>query len=916
MHSPARFPQRTRGVALIALVALVLVGALAFLLATLGPEAIEAFRAKKTEAALAQAREALLGYSLLHRERRQSQVPPKFEVYGFLPMPDLGESINMNGALGLPCSTEGCAKQNNSGTTGTHTYIGRFPWKTLGLEPLQDGYGECLWYAVSASHKDTENAGLMNWDVLGHLDVVIADSQTSLRSTIESAHDRPVAIIFSPGPPLPTQDRSTPSPSPDDVTECGGRYDPAQYLEPNVTAALRDYAGNPTTDSTYFAGASATNTSGANPKLAISASGIIQAEGANLHPHACPTGSTCTLAANDRGLTLTPDDLFAAIRKNNSFRFHINSMLDRMVDCLRDRIAANLSFVPEVITDYSPPDDKSAGRIHSDACFNNSPPGYFNHWREMFFVSQPDPPSGTFTVNGDNSCKGVIVFAGQRNIGQSRADPDQIKVINNYLEGANLDSFQNDGSTNPAYRVFIGDTELASTASGQLIHQDIVRCIPSGTTMETVNSQDLIDDGFGPMASYDPGTRTLTLGSEDAETDKGASGSTLYGCAWTSVANTRGNGFRSYFTMRFMGITGGVGNNGFVFAAIDGENNTTSVCGAAGSHLGYSGSNGVTPSLTIPKIGIEFDQGRDTGAVSTALNSGRNDPCGTSGCGGTVGYNSHSAIVYWGNSALAYDDNVHGAGTNPNNLIATPPGIAFKNYRAAEDANSDGELDSYLYHVRVEVTPLAATAPLSNVRVASATNVGIANPGATIDGVAMAAGNRVLLAGQSSAADNGIYVWTADNASLTRTLDADTGAKLTDATVTVTDGHHAGDWRQTNTITNIASDAQSWQPAVRRYLTQAWIVRDSDTTALIRSAMQDTTTAMTSTATLSDNATLFASAGATCTTSADCTSGQTCGLDNICYRPPLKSVRLGFTNSQRTQDQRVIISDFFTSWLP
>jgi hypothetical protein len=64
---------------------------------------------------------------------------------------------------------------------------------------------------------------------------------------------------------------------------------------------------------------------------------------------------------------------------------------------------------------------------------------------------------------------------------------------------------------------------------------------------------------------------------------------------------------------------------------------------------------------------------------------------------------------------------------------------------------------------------------------------------------------------------------------------------------------------------------------------------------------------------LSDTATLYDVAGATC--GAGCPTNQTCGTDNLCYRPAMHSVRLGFTGSQYTQDQQVIISNFFASWL-
>ena len=47
-----------------------------------------------------------------------------------------------------------------------------------------------------------------------------------------------------------------------------------------------------------------------------------------------------------------------------------------------------------------------------------------------------------------------------------------------------------------------------------------------------------------------------------------------------------------------------------------------------------------------------------------------------------------------------------------------------------------------------------------SVRVATVGNINLAAPGAAIDGIAMAANDRVLVRSQTAPAENGIYVWT------------------------------------------------------------------------------------------------------------------------------------------------------------
>ncbi len=58
------------------------------------------------------------------------------------------------------------------------------------------------------------------------------------------------------------------------------------------------------------------------------------------------------------------------------------------------------------------------------------------------------------------------------------------------------------------------------------------------------------------------------------------------------------------------------------------------------------------------------------------------------------------------------------------------------------------------------------------VRAASTATVALAVPGATIDGVALAVSDRILLKNQSAPAENGIYVWSSASTALVRATDA------------------------------------------------------------------------------------------------------------------------------------------------
>lgn len=98
-----------------------------------------------------------------------------------------------------------------------------------------------------------------------------------------------------------------------------------------------------------------------------------------------------------------------------------------------------------------------------------------------------------------------------------------------------------------------------------------------------------------------------------------------------------------------------------------------------------------------------------------------------------------------------------------------------------------------------------------SVRVKAQANINLAAPGATIDGVTMANGDRFLPASQTTASQNGIYVWNGASTPATRALDASTFAELEAAVVTVEEGTDAGtSWRQTEVNGTIDTSTITW----------------------------------------------------------------------------------------------------------
>jgi hypothetical protein len=98
-----------------------------------------------------------------------------------------------------------------------------------------------------------------------------------------------------------------------------------------------------------------------------------------------------------------------------------------------------------------------------------------------------------------------------------------------------------------------------------------------------------------------------------------------------------------------------------------------------------------------------------------------------------------------------------------------------------------------------------------SVRVKTQGNVDLAAPGATIDGVLMSSGDRFLAGSQTSAPENGIYVWTGAATPATRALDASTFAELEAAVVVIEEGTDVGTaWRQTAVNGVIGTNDITW----------------------------------------------------------------------------------------------------------
>ncbi|MBY0340597.1 MAG: hypothetical protein K2Q19_05485 [Rhodocyclaceae bacterium] len=109
---------------------IIVAGSLYGLLDRLNVNAAETSRVTATNNALKQAREALLAYAAMNK--------------GLLPCPDMASDDVLASMIGT-----GAGSCSSSGS------MGLLPVRNLGLPDLRDGDGNCLWYALSGTHRLT-----------------------------------------------------------------------------------------------------------------------------------------------------------------------------------------------------------------------------------------------------------------------------------------------------------------------------------------------------------------------------------------------------------------------------------------------------------------------------------------------------------------------------------------------------------------------------------------------------------------------------------------------------------------------------------------------------------------------------------------------------------------------------------------
>lgn len=404
------------------ILAVLAVGAAALLVSALGSAALQVERDKKTADALAQAKEALLGYAITYGDSHAG------EVHGYLPCPDMdgNQTGNPEGSSELSCGNKNVS------------VMGRLPWRTLDLPVLRDGSGECLWYIVSGTYKNNPKTDLMNWDNKGLLGV----SNAAGGGVQDIA-----AVIFAPGAVLGSQNRMPSGHAP----ACGGNYSAANYLDSDGTHNNSAVATAANAISNFFSSASAQIN---DQIIFITRNDIFNALARRTDFMPTLTAMTQKTAeclayfgtrngaggAGNRSLPWPAPLFLADYGVNGNYNDAANLYAGRVPYRVNDAKAATGNIMGGV----------------NLLTASNCPPGWANiypwwdNWKDHLFyaigrefkpVNHATTPCGTcLQVNGKGQYAAVLMFAGKPLATQSRADKG---MLGSYLEGRNYGNYPN-----------------------------------------------------------------------------------------------------------------------------------------------------------------------------------------------------------------------------------------------------------------------------------------------------------------------------------------------------------------------------------------------------------------------------------------------------------------------------------------
>lgn len=447
---------------------ILVLGVAAVLVRELSARTGTAARIDANAAALAQAREALLGYASTY----DASHPGRF---GLLPCPDLDAAGSF---------AEGEA-HDSACLARYRSVIGRFPWKSVGVNPARGETDECLWYAVSGTWKAASAAlpELHNPDSNGQFRVYAGDGSTRVAG--ERPAERAVAVIIAPGSALAGQLRTTLGAG---VEHCAGSYSAARYLDADGASGIDNSDLAAAADAIDdFIGADPGREDVNDQLIYITRAELeerllrradLQAKLRSLTEAAAQCvaqfGRSNAGGPGDRRLPWPAPVSLASYRADNRYDDSAVGWLSgRLPDRVDDSSAQTGNPLTQLLTNCSPV---------AVPAWTPELLALWRNWKDHLFYAvagsfRPDalPHSSCgdcLSVNGAGSWAAVVMFAGPRldALDQVRdeppADTDTRGVIGNYLEGRNAANHPDTG----------GNADYESGAPGPSFN-DVLFCI-------------------------------------------------------------------------------------------------------------------------------------------------------------------------------------------------------------------------------------------------------------------------------------------------------------------------------------------------------------------------------------------------------------------------------------------------------
>lgn len=388
---------RQRGVVLLVMLAVLLLGSAFFLVQRLNLASEAMLRDETTEHALAEARAVLLGWALGHPGRP-----------GMLPYPDRNADGNYDGSSDCP-----------SGALASNMLLGRLPWLSQTspcVAPLTgvgvnvvDGAGERLWYAVSrnllyqpsGSGYPAVSPALLN---------VTTQWLTVLDGQGNTLSNRVAAVLLAPGAPLRGQNRAAAAPAAanylDSASVGGVNYSNADFDGVFIAAP----AGDDFNDRLIYVTA--------DELVTLAERRVLRQAQQCLRSYAALSGGKLPWAAQ-----LNPA---AAPDYGGDY-------------------GASFGRIPTTLNVNASPGtpDAAMPSAWTAGCFASGT--YWDNWREfMFYEVAPGFQPGSvpacptcLSLNGSGNMRAVVLAAGRELAGQVRVSAADKGTPANYLEGDN-----------------------------------------------------------------------------------------------------------------------------------------------------------------------------------------------------------------------------------------------------------------------------------------------------------------------------------------------------------------------------------------------------------------------------------------------------------------------------------------------